>query len=181
VERREVLIALLLLVGACARGGDGQALMTPFDAEKAVGAVTAVWRPSGEERGFHAATRLDEPEVGFRYRVDARSDLDDKLFVRLDRFALVDADGLALGTDEATVGCTLAPGRTEGVLAGTVWLSKAVAERVHGFQLRRFAVPLGTRGRALYREWALEGRPGDDAAIDAEIASYAAAAPCAAP
>jgi hypothetical protein len=181
VERREVLIALLLLVGACARGGDGQALMTPFDTEKAVGAVTAVWRPSGEERGFDAATRLNEPEVGFRYRLDARSDLDDKLFVRLEAFALVDADGLALGTDDASVGCTLAPGRTEGVLAGTVWVPKSAVQHVDGFRVRRLVVPLGERGRALYREWALEGRPGDAAAIDGEIASYAAAAPCAAP
>jgi len=38
--------------------------------------------------------------------------------------------------------------------------------------LGRADVPLNERGRALYREWLLERRPEQRAAIDAEIAAY---------
>jgi len=60
-----------------------------------------------------------------------------------------------------------------------VWVRKRDAERVRDFRIGRFAAALGDKRRARYRAWLLQGRPGEDAAIDQEIARQAAAKPCA--
>jgi len=143
-----------------------------------MGRTSATWTVTDEERAFADATRLDEPEVRVRYRLDVESDLQDKIFLRLEKFAFVDEDGLALGSAVSETACTLAPGRTEAVMSGEVWLGRDASTRISDFRVADHAVPLSDPGRALYREWQLQGRPGAAAEIDAEIARYAAAPPC---
>jgi hypothetical protein len=140
--------------------------------------VTAEWKATDDERAFADARRLPEPEVRVRYRVDLRNDLEEKVFVRLEAFTLVDTDGLTLGADGAEVACTLGTGAVEGVLAGDVWLPKRALERVQTFRVGQLAVPLSERGRALYREWRMAGQSGAAAAVDAEITGFAASPPC---
>jgi hypothetical protein len=173
-----VVVILVAVVAGCQRSPDGLLLTAPGDEDR-LGTVSATWQPTDDERGFKNAARLDEPEVRFRYRVDVHHGADDKLFVRLDRFALVDEAGMTLASADDMVECTLGPGTAEGTLAGDVWVRKRDAERVKNFRIRRFAAALGDEGRAQYRAWLLEGRPGDEAAIDQEIARQAAAKPCA--
>ncbi len=143
-----------------------------------MGRTSATWTVTDEQRAFADATRLDEPEIRVRYRLDVESDLQDKVFVRLTGFTFVDEDGLALGSDAGEAACTLAPGKTEAVLSGDVWLERAASARISDFRVADHAVPLSDPGRALYREWQLQGRPGAAAEIDGEIARYAAAPPC---
>lgn len=168
---------MLVLLAACRRTPDGLPLAAPGD-DARLGTVSATWRPTEDERGFANAVRLDEPEVRFRYRVDMHNGVDEKLFVRLERFELVDAAGLTVAAADSTVECTLGPGTTEGALAGDVWIRKRDTDRVRDFRIRRFAAALGEDGRARYRAWLLKGRPGEEAAIDGEIARQAGAPPC---
>jgi hypothetical protein len=170
-------VVMLVAVAGCRRSPDGLPLTAP-GADDRLGTVRATWQPTEDERGFRNAARLDEPEVRFRYRVDVHNGADDKLFVRLDRFALVDEAGMPVANADDTVECTLGPGTVEGTLAGDVWVRKRDAERVKSFSIRRVAAALGDEGRAHYRAWLLKGRPGDEAAIDQEIARQAAAKPC---
>lgn len=176
----------LLAVGplclcSCSRDGGGVALTAPFNDETKIGVVTAVWQGTGEERSFAGGGRLKEPEVRFQYRVDVNSRMDHSMFVRLGGFQLLSKAGLALGADETSVECTVGSSGAKGVLSGSVWIAKSATDRVDGFTLRHFALPLNDRGRALYREFLLERRPGEAQAIDAEIAGYAAARGCGEP
>jgi hypothetical protein len=137
-----------------------------------------VWRNTGEERTFALASRLDETEVRFQYRVDVHNRLDAKLYLQLGKLELLDDDRLSLGSAADEVKCTLGPGKTEALLQGSVWVTKRSAAKVTGFRVYHFGVPLSDRGRAMYREWLLQGRPEEGAAIDAELARYASAPPC---
>jgi hypothetical protein len=170
-------VGLLLTVAGCQRSPDGLPLTAPGDDDR-LGTVSATWQATDDERGFKNAARLEEPEVRFRYRVDVHNSADDKLFVRLVRFALVDEAGMALASADDVVECTLGPGTAEGTLTGDVWVRKRDTERVKNFSIRRFTAALGDEGRAHYRAWLLEGRPGDEAAVDQEITRQAAAKPC---
>jgi hypothetical protein len=181
MERRIAPVAaaaMLVVLAACRRTPDGLPLAAPGD-DARLGTVSATWQATEDERGFANAARLDEPEVRFRYRVDVHNGVDEKLFVRLERFELVDASGLAVAAADGTVECTLGPGTTEGALAGDVWVRKRDTGRAKDFSIRRFAAALDEKGRARYRAWLLQGRPGDEAAIEREITRQAAAPPCA--
>src|SRR6185369_8589644 len=133
--------ATMLVVAACHREPDGLPLAAPGD-DARLGTVTATWKATEDERGFADAVRLDEPQVRFRYRVDVHNRGGKKLFVRLDRFELLDGTGLALATADGSRECTLGSGTAEGALAGDVWVRKRDADRVQGFRLRRFAAAL---------------------------------------
>ena len=170
--------ALLLAPAGCTRDRERHAIAAPFDGARVLGRTSATWNVTDEERAFAGGTRLDEPEVRVRYRVDVESDLEDKLYLALDGFTLLDDAGLALGDDPATGVCTLGPGTTEAVLSGDVWLARSAAARIEDFRVAHHAVPLGERDLARYREWQLQGRPEAATEIDAEIARFAAAPPC---
>ncbi len=172
-----VALGLLATFAGCHRSPEGLPLTAPGGDDR-LGTVSATWQATDDERGFANAARLDEPEVRFRYRVDVHHGGDEKLFVRLERFELVDEGGLTVAAADEAVECTLAAGTAEGTLAGDVWVRKRDAERVRDFRIRRVAAALGDAGRVQYRAWLLQGRPGDGAAIDQEIARQAAAKPC---
>lgn len=172
-----VVVGMIAMVAACRRTPEGLSLTAPGD-EARLGTVSASWQPTEEERGFANAARLDEPEVRFRYRVDVHNGEGEKLFVRLERFELVDDGGHAVAAADASVECTLAAGTTEAVLAGDIWVRKRDAERVRDFRIRRFAAALDDEGRTHYRSWLLAGRPGDEAAVDREITRQAALPAC---
>ncbi len=171
-------VGMLVAFAGCHRSPDGLPLTAPGEDDR-LGTVSATWQQTKDVRGFANAVRLDEPEVLFRYRVDVQNEGDEKLFVRLDRFELVDAAGMTVAAAADTVECTLGAGTAEGTLAGDVWVRKRDAERVRDFRIRRFAAALGDDGRAQYRAWLLQGRPGEAAAIDQEIARQAGAKSCA--
>lgn len=172
-------IALAVLAGCTRDGGEGVPLAAPFDEVRVFGTVTAAWQATDEERAFAGGVRLAAPEVRVRYRLDVETELEDKAFIRLSGFTLVDEDGHALGDPAPeTVACTLGSGRLERVLAGDVWIPESAVARINGFRVERLAVPLSERGRGLYHAWRLEGRPDAAPAVDAEIAGYAAAPPC---
>jgi hypothetical protein len=173
-----VAVAALATFAACHRTPDGLPLTAPDDATR-LGTVSATWQATADERGFAKGARLAEPELRFRYRVDAHNGVGDKLFVRLDRFELVDEKGMTVAAAEESVECTLGAGTSEGALAGDVWVRKRDADRVRDFRIRRFAAALDDDGRKAYRAWLLKGRPGEDTAVDQEIAKQAAAKPCA--
>ena len=170
-------VALGGLLASCSHD-DTIKLAAPFNENTIVGEVSAVWSNTAAERGFAGGDRLKEPEVRFRYRLDVRSKLGDKLFVRLGGFELVGENGLPLGSDQTNVECIVGSGATPAILQGDVWIPKRVAGSVKAFRVSHLAIPLSDRGRALYREWLLQGRPGAAAEIDAEIARHAAAPAC---
>jgi hypothetical protein len=176
---RPAVIALtVLLLAACSHDKEGVELVAPFDGGGSLGRVTAVWSKSGKDRAFAGGVRLKESEVRFQYRVDVRSRYRDKLFVEVGNFQLVDANGLALGSDTTTTSCILPDGTLQGILSGEVWLPRRLGERVKAFRVAHLAVPLGDRERKQYREWLLRGRPDGGGEVDAKIATYAAAPPC---
>jgi len=171
-------ILAIVVIAGCSRNPDDVPLTAPFNDDTELGELTAVWKATGEERSFAHAARLAEPEIEIQYRVDARNDMKEPVFVRLADFQLLSRDGLALVTEQRKVECALAPGRVQGVMAGSVWVTKRAAGDADRFAVHRFAVPLSERGRALYREWLIERRPGEEKAIDAELQAYALAAAC---
>ncbi len=172
-----MLVTTAMLGAGCTRTPEGLPIGAPGD-DTRLGTVSATWQKTDDERGFANAARLDEPEVRFRYRADLHNAGDEKLFVRLERFELVDGASLPLGSASETVACTLGIGTTEGVLAGDVWVRKRDADRVEDFRVRRFAAALDEEGRARYRAWLLAGRSGEEAAVEQEITRQAAAPPC---
>jgi hypothetical protein len=170
--------ALVALAFGCWRDSNGVVLSAPFNDATEIGRVTAVWKNTGEQRSFAGGTRLKAAEVRFQYRVDVKNELDEPLYVRLGAFELVGEDGLSLGRDETVRRCAVAASAEEAVLEGSVWVAQSAAKQVESFRLRRFAVPLSERGRALYREWLLQRRPGQQARIDATLAAHARAPGC---
>jgi hypothetical protein len=169
---------LLVLTAGCNRDGGKIILNPPFDGKAKVGEVTATWQATGEERAFAEGRKLATPEVRLQYRVDLRNRLADKMFLRLADFRLTNKSGAELGKDTARVECVLAVGDSSGVLRGDVWVPKDSADDVDGFGLTHLAIPLSEIGQGHYREWMLQGRKGDAASVDAEIAGYAAAPAC---
>jgi hypothetical protein len=166
------------MLAACSHGDEGVELTAPFNAETEVADVTAIWTNTGQERTPPAENALKAPEVRFRYRVDVRNRLKGRLFVHLANFRLMDGRGEEISRDTQSAECTVGPGTTEGVLDGALWVPKAAFGEAKEFRVDHFSVPLSVRGRALYRQYLLERRPGETAAIDAELARYAAAPPC---
>lgn len=173
-----LVLAGPLLFGGCRGDSNGVYVSAPFNEKTELAELSAVWRNTGEERTFADASRLDEPQVRFQYKVDARNRLEDQLYLRLGGFELVDEDGLSIGNAGEEVKCVLGAGKTEALLEGSVWVAKRSTGQVAGFRLDRFGVPLSDRGRAMYREWLLQSRPEEGGAIDAELARYASAPPC---
>jgi len=169
-------LAAMLFFGC--RRDEGAVLLAPPYADDKIGDVSAVWSDTGEERAFAEGRRLDGPEVRFRYRVDVRNRLEEKVFLRLEEFNLIAADGVAIAKDPARVECALNAGRTTGVLSGEIWVPKRRVQEVRSFRIGHLSVPLGDRARAAYREWLLKGRPGATTEVDAEIGRYAAVPAC---
>ena len=148
-------------------------LLAAFSDDTVVGEIDARWTDSGDRRDV--ATGAAEHKLTFR--VDVVNRLADPLYLRLRHFRLLLADG-PREDSTAEVECALAPGTTPAVLSGAIWVTGEAAAAVRGFQVDALAVPLSERGRAFYREFLLGQRPGAAAAIDAELAAEAAAAPC---
>jgi hypothetical protein len=169
---------LLLAVAGCNRDEGKVILKPPFDAKAKVGEVTATWQATGEERAFAEGRKLPAPQVRLQYQVNVQNRLSEKMFVRLSDFRLTDKSGVELGKDAARADCVLRVGDSNGVLRGEVWVSKDAADDVSEFAINHFVVPLSEIGLGHYREWVLQGRKGDEASVDAEIVSYAAAPAC---
>lgn len=167
-----------IVLGGCWRDSNGVYVTAPFNEATELAELHAVWRNTGEERAFADASRLDEAQVRFQYRVDVHNHLEERLYLQLGKFELLDDARLSLGSADDGIRCVLAAGKIEGLLEGSVWVAKGSAEKVGGFRLDRFGVPLSERGRAMYREWLLQSRPEEGGAIDAELAVYASAPPC---
>ena len=145
--------------------------MAAFSDDTVVGELTASWQDGGEERQSG-----EVKERRLSYRVDAHNRLSDAVYVRLHEFRLLGRDG-AVAID-ATVECALPPGSTSGLLHGSMWLPSSQVAGIRGMRVDQFAVPLSQLGRAFYREFLLQQRSDDAAAIDAEIAAYMAAPRC---
>jgi hypothetical protein len=178
--RSWLILVVAVASAGCSRDGNKVILTPPFNDGTKIGEVSAQWENTGEERAFADGRKLDMPEVRFQYRVNVRNRLQDKVFVRLGGFRLVNEAGSEMGKSAARIECVLSVGDTPGLLRGDVWVPARGVRDVSGFGVTHFAVPLSERGRALYREWALQGRKSDAAAVDAEIGAYAAAPACAA-
>jgi hypothetical protein len=177
-QRLVVLLVTLLVPGACSRGENGLPLVAPFNSETRIGTVRAVWSVTARERAFADGVRLAEREREVQYRVDVESRLEDKVYVRLATFRLLDEKGIVVAESPLSVECTLGSGRTRGVMTNSVWVPAGSVERIARFGIHSLAVPLGERGRAIYREWLLQSRPGSEREVDAELARQAAAPPC---
>jgi hypothetical protein len=167
------LLLSLLIAAGCTRSAATLELIAAFSDDTAVGELNATWRDTGEERPGSAPNTRERKVI---FRVDAVNRLSDPLYLGLRDLRLLGPAG-ALAVPGA-VACALAPGTTPGLLSGAVWVPARDAPGIHGFEISRFAVPLSERGRAFYREFLLRQRPGAAAAIDEEMAAYAAAAPC---
>jgi hypothetical protein len=165
---------LVLLCAGCTRSQGTIELLAPFSDDTVVGQITASWHAVGDARGGEAAG-ADVREVAFH--IDATNRLSEPLYLRLRDFRLVAGDGTAAASS-ATAGCALPPGTTPGVLSGTLSMPAAQASSIRGFRLDHFALPLSERGRAFYREFLLEQRPDQAAAIDTELAVYVSAPAC---
>ena len=171
---RWVALLVLLAAAGCKRSSGSIDLMPPFSDDTVVGQLTATWVDTGRERTSDTqGSRQHQVSV----RIDARNRLSDPLYIRLRNLRLI-ATGGPVAAPEATAACTLAPGITTGVVKGRVWLPASEADSVRSFEIDHVAVPLSERGRAFYREFLLRQRPNDAAAIDAELAAFAAAPAC---
>jgi hypothetical protein len=170
MSKRRVILGLLLVLvvfAGCRRGETGIALIAAFSTDSRVGRLTATWsKTPAAGSGERAEERID-------YRVDVRNQLAEPLFVRLRDLRLLDGSAV-VGRAAEQVACVAPPGETAGVLRGTV----LTAGTPDGFEVEHFAVPLSERGRSFYREFLLRQRPAAAAAIDAEIAAFAAAPRC---
>lgn len=152
----------IVAAGGCQRGQPELPLIAAFSVETEVGRLRPAWHETGATRpGPNGVER----EIA--YRVDAHNALSDRVYLRLGGVRLL-GGGAVVGRDERVRECALAPGETEAVLSGTVWVGAAPPD---GIEVDRIAVPLSERGRAFYREFLIAQRPGDQAAIDAEIAA----------
>lgn len=162
--RTRTLVALLLLLNAsCRRAEQGTFVTAPFNDATRLARVDARWQVT---------------PTGLHFQILVENRLADRLFVRLAQPSFRDADGNRLGGSDAGRGCVLAPHASDLVLDGDVALSAADANRVASFDVERFGVPLSDRGRGIYREFLLQQRVRTPAAIDEELARYAAAPPC---
>jgi len=168
------LVATLLACAGCTRSSGSVELLAAFSDDSVVGQLTARWDESGEER---AGATPDGRDCKMTFHVDALNRLSDRLYLRLRDFRLIGRDGTH-GAGEAGVECALAPGTTDRVLAGVSWVPCNEAGAIRGFRVDHFAVPLSERGQSFYREFLRRQRPTDSAAIDAEIAAFAAAPTC---
>lgn len=179
---RSVLIVhcswLFLLAAGCNRDKGKIILNPPFDGKAKIGEVTATWNATGEERAFADGRKLAMPQVRMQYRVNVKNRLADKMFVRLSEFRLTGQGGTELGKDTARAECVLSVGDSPGVMRGDVWVNKNAAGDVRDYALTHFAVPLSELGQGHYREWMIQGRKAEAAAVDGELASYAAAPAC---
>lgn len=173
-----VAVSSAILLAGCWGDSDGMYVTAPFNHETELAELSATWQESDEERAFAEGSRLERPQVRFQYRVDVHNLLDDKLYLQLGKLELLDDSRLSMGAATEEVRCVLGAGKKEAILEGSVWVPKDSARKVKAFRVDRLGVPLSERGRAMYREWLLQGRPEDGAAIDAEIVAYAAAPPC---
>lgn len=168
------VVALLLVVGGgCSRSDQTVELKPAFSDDTVVGHLRPSWSATGRER-VADGERQHELVV----RVDAVNQLAEPLYLRLTSLRLVGPDG-PIQADQTRAECALPPGTTDGVVQASMWVPNL--DGIRGAEVDYFSVPLSERGRAFYREFLLRQRPGDTAAIDAEIAGYAAAPACAAP
>jgi hypothetical protein len=159
--RRGALCGVFLLALLGCRGEEpGEPLLAAFSGESRVGRLQASWGSAAAKQGT------------VRYRVEVRNQLADSLYVRLERFRVLDGTTVVGAADEA-VGCIVPAHGAATVLKGAIDLA-AAGDR---FEVERFAVPLSERGRTFYREYRLRQRA-EPTAIDAEIAAYAAAPEC---
>jgi hypothetical protein len=166
---RWCLLVLLLGCLGCSRAEQTIDLKAAFSDETVVGELRPIWTASGEER--------DSPtgrERRMTLRVDAVNRLSDPVYLRLSNLRL--SAGKESIAPTATA-CALPPGRTEKVVQVDAWVAVGADERPT-IAVDYLAVPLSERGRAFYREFLLQQRPSDAAAIDAEIATYATAPQC---
>jgi hypothetical protein len=177
-SKLSVVAMVVLASAACSREANKVVLTPPFDEQAKIGEITAQWEATAEERAFADGRKLDEVQVRVHYRVDALNRLQDKLFVRLGDFRLLNESGIELGKDTGRIECALSAGQSNGVLSGDVWLSSRAVKNVGGFGITHLAVPLSERGRALYREWALKERAAEASTVDVDIQRFAAAGSC---
>ena len=145
---------LVPLLSGCRKAEPGEPLLAAFSSQSVVGRLNATW--TKDAYAVKVANRLAEP-----------------LYVRLSGFRLLAGDRVVAQAEQSAA-CVVNGGDEATVLLGQFH----AAPDADGFEVDRFAVPLSERGRAFYREFALQKRPGDAAAIDTEIASFAAARPC---
>jgi hypothetical protein len=162
------LMTALLIVAGCARSKTTIDLLPPFSDDTVVGQLAITWSVGS------APAEGRDCEVTFR--VDASNRLADRLYLRLRDARVVGQDVHA--ATPAGIQCALAPGATTGVLVGGASMPCAEANRVRDLQVDHLVIPLSQRGQSFYREFLLRQRPADGAAIDAEIAVYAAAPAC---
>jgi hypothetical protein len=174
MARRWCGVLLVLICAACTRSNRPIELKPAFSDDTVVGELRPSWSVTSDERGNGNGL-----ERRVAVRVDAVNQLSDKLYVRLTKLRLVGPNG-PIRIDDATVACALASGETPALLQGSSWIPTADIDRLRALQVDQFTVPLSQRGRAFYREFLLMQRPSDSVAIDAEIATYAAAPACAA-
>ena len=163
---------MLLAGGGCARLDQTVELKPAFSDDTVVGQLRPTWTVSGEERDTDSGRQRR-----LILRVDAINRLAEPVYLRLSGLRLVDP-GAPIPADAARAECALPPGTTDGVLQAIVWTPVAHLDDIRGVEVDYFAVPLSQRGRAFYREFLLQQRPTDAAAIDAVIATYAAAPVC---
>ncbi len=154
------LALLIVTLSSCRRAEPGIELIAAFSAESRVGRLTATWHDVGSGH--------------VEYRVEVVNQLADPLYIRLGGFTL-QRGGTAVGHAADQSACVAPAGATVSPLAGQMTVDGGPAD---GFEVERFALPLSERGRSFYREYLLQRRPGDTAAIDAEIAAYARAPAC---
>lgn len=160
-------LLLTLLLAACRGREDGLFIVAPFNDETKIAAVQASWRPIGDPSGA-------PDRVSYEVRVENR--LADRLYVRLEDFALKDAAGRTIARGQTKRACVLAPHAAQVVLKGELSLPPGVG--IAAFDVARFGVPLSERGRGIYREFVLQSPVKTPAAVDAEIAAYMSAEPC---
>ncbi len=173
--RGRIAITLgVLLVAACSRSQRAVDLKPPFSDDTIVGTLTVRWAETGDRR---PAGESGAPEREVAYHVDVANQLHDALYLRINDLHLVGQGG-DIATPESRVACTLPAQRTEPVLQGSVWIPETQSSGVRDARVQYLAVPLSERGRAFYREFLLQQRPGDAASIDAELATYADTPAC---
>jgi len=168
--RRAAWVAIIGLTASCHRGGERLYVTAPFNDEVRIADVTAEWRsvPGGDDAA--------EDHLSFAVHVENR--LADRLYVRLEGLALLDAAGKPLAAPPEERGCVVAAKATATPLSGMVDVAPAGAAAITSFRVHRFGVPLSERGRGIYREFLLQSQKFTAAEVDAEIDGYLRSPDC---
>lgn len=168
-----IALAALACSAACHRATPTGSIgvSAPFSDRRDIALLRPSWSLASEDARAAGGGSL-------RIAIDAENLLHGSLYLRVANPRLVDAKGQVVASGSSSVECRLRPGGNKRFHLNAATMEvDAVEGEIHA-EMDSLAIPLAEPGRAIYREWAWLRRPGEIAAIDAELLAYDALPEC---